>query len=258
MCDHLMYHLLVVIRPKMRGIESAYSVFHRIFNILSIYRLFIGGHHRIRVQSIRLTQTQQNFASFIGPLYYLDAMTTGSGGIIETVEMYQLNPGKNAKGVIYHLFKYKLGQNPEPKMDKYLYETFDAFVRNKEHIFINLEYLRRAKESMYKLLMHSIEKGDEFKDDSDETNLIRPACATIFKKTKTLYIVASFYSFSLIGFLSVLQLSEWQKVTIAAYWASKLWGSSKRVAIEKEYQSKNYKIAFEKESYKYILTITPL
>merc|ERR1712228_1144662 len=93
-------------------------------------RLFIGGFWRIRVQSIKLLETKQNFESFIATLYYLDAMITGA-------VRFPKYP-KNAKGVINHLFKYKLGQNPEPKMDSYLYETFDGYTRNKEHIIINL------------------------------------------------------------------------------------------------------------------------
>merc|ERR1712228_823167 len=103
-----------------------------------------------RVQSIKLIGTTQNFAQFIAPLYYLDSMVTAKG------DMKYLKPGKNAKGVISHLFKYKLGQNPEPKMDKYLYETFDAYTRNKEHIMINLNELSDAKESMYQIIIHSI------------------------------------------------------------------------------------------------------
>merc|ERR1712228_605586 len=70
-------------------------------------RLFIGGFWRIRVQSVKLLETKQNFAEFIAPLYYLDEMLTGAN-------MTELKYPKNAKGVIKHLFKYKLGQNPEP------------------------------------------------------------------------------------------------------------------------------------------------
>ena len=238
-----MYHLLVVSIPRTRGIESAYSVFYRIFNILSIYRLFIGGFWRIRVQSVRLLQTKQNFESFIQPLYYLDAMLTARAN------MNNLKPGKNAKEVIEHLFKWKLGQNPEPKMDNYLYETFEAFVRNKEHIMIDIEYLSYAKESMYKLIMHSIEKENKVKDDSDGTNLIRDELATIFQKAKTVHIDAGSAcdqcSFSLIGFLSVLQTSKWKKVTIKGKWISDLWKSSKRVSIEKQFGQKNYRTAYD-------------
>merc|ERR1712228_686642 len=150
---------------------------------------------------------------------------------------------------IEHLFKWKMGQNPEPKMNNYLYETFEAFIRNKEHIMIDLYYLNRAKESMYKLIMHSIEEHDELKDDTDETNLVRCEFATIFQKAKTVLIDAGSgddqYSFSLIGFLSVLQASQWQNVTIKGKWISDLWKSSKRASIEKEYQSKNYQMEYD-------------
>merc|ERR1712228_252332 len=113
--------------------------------------------------------------------------------------------GKNAKGVIDHLFQYKLRQNPQPKMDNYLYETFDAFIQNKEHIVINLWFLEKyAKESMYKLIMHSIEGGKKLRDDSNKANLVRPVFAAIFCKTKTVHINAGLSSFSLIGFLSLL------------------------------------------------------
>merc|ERR1712228_871055 len=198
-------------------------------------RLFIGGFWRIRVQSIKLLKTKQNFSNFIAPLYYLDAMITGAYD-------FPKYP-KNAKGVIDHLFQYKLGQNPEAKMDNYLYETFDAFVQNKEHIVIDLLFLRNAKESMYKLITHSIEQGEELKDDSDKTNLIQSVFAAIFKKAETVYIDATLCSFSLIGFLCVLQESEWQKVIIKAGWISDLWQSSKRACIEQKYSSKMYKIS---------------
>merc|ERR1712228_305280 len=200
-------------------------------------RLFIGGFWRIRVQSIRLTQTKQNFEAFIQPLYYLDAMLTAKA------HMHKLNPGKNAKGVIEHLFKWKMGQNPEPKMDNYLYETFEAFIRNKEHIMIRLYYLEDAKESMYKLIMHSIEKEIKLRDDLDKTNLVRCDLATIFDKAKTVHIDADRYSFSLIGFLSVLQASKWEKVTIEGKWISDLWES-----IRKQYEQQNYRINFGEEA----------
>merc|ERR1712228_894972 len=110
-----------------------------------------------------------------------------------------LKPGKNAKGVINHLFKYKLGQKPEPKMDNYLYETFDGYTQNKEHIEINLWYLSEAKESMRKLIIHSIQKGD-----NEKTNLLKNDICAIFPNVKTVHIDAANRSFSLIGFLSVL------------------------------------------------------
>merc|ERR1712228_858688 len=97
--------------------------------------------------------------------------------------------------------------------------------------------------------MHSIERGNKLKDEKDKTNLVRCELAHIFQKAKTVHIDAGSddcqYSFSLIGFLSVLQASEWQNVTIKGKWISDLWKSSKRASIEKEYQSKNYQMEYD-------------
>merc|ERR1712228_161273 len=150
-----------------------------------------------------------------------------------------------AKGIFNHLFQYKLGQKPEPKMGSYLYETFDAYTRNKEHIMINLDYLSQAKESMYKLIIHSIEEGEDIKADNNKTNLLKDDICAIFTNIKTVHIDAgsgySQFSFSLIGFLSVLQASEWEKVTIEGKWISKLWKAF-GTSIQQKYNSANYSI----------------
>merc|ERR1712228_1132390 len=162
-------------------------------------RLFIGGFWRIRLQSILLISTKNNFANVIRPLYYLDAMLTGNN------HMSNLKISKSGKALIEHLFRYKTGQSKMKKeMDTYLYELFEGYIQNKEHIMINLYFLEY---------------------DDDKTNLIRQVLADVFRDSKTVHIdgESSSYSFSLIGFLSVLQTSKWQKVTISGEWISDLW-----------------------------------
>merc|ERR1712228_728046 len=60
----------------------------RLFNISWISRfkdederLFIGGFWRIRVESIRLTKTKENFETFFVSLFYFDAMVTAKYGM---------------------------------------------------------------------------------------------------------------------------------------------------------------------------------
>merc|ERR1712228_841445 len=93
---------------------------------------------------------------------------------------------------------------------------------------------------MHELIIHSIEEGKDAKDDNDKTNLLKKDIIAIFPNIKTVHINA--YSFSLIGFLSVLQASEWQKVNIRGEWLSELMKTSKAEIIIKQYESKNYKI----------------
>merc|ERR1712228_212799 len=102
-----------------------------------------------------------------------------------------------------------------------------AYTKNKKQIEINLDYLRFAKESMYNLIVHSLEKGAKPKDENDCINLLQPDLGKIFQNVQIVYINASDYPFSLIAFLRLIQSTKWQKVIIEAYgdnnWISVLW-----------------------------------
>merc|ERR1712228_1016409 len=116
-------------------------------------------------------------------------------------------------------------------------------------IMITLYWLRDAKESMRRLIIHSIEEGKDVKADNDKTNLLKEDIYDIFPNIKTVHVNAHYYSFSLVGFLSVLQASEWQKVTIEGKWISKLWKASKRASIEKQYESNGFQIMKKKNGF---------
>merc|ERR1712228_1153518 len=114
----------------------------RLFNISWISRfkdederLFIGGFWRIKVQSIRLTKTKENFKTFFVSLFYFDAMVTAKAG------MNNLKINSNQSGVIKSLIKWRLEQKKDSKMNEYLYQTFDAYTKNKKQIEIDYYYL---------------------------------------------------------------------------------------------------------------------
>merc|ERR1712228_579833 len=124
-------------------------------------------------------------------------------------------------GVIKSLIKWRLEQKKDPKMNEYLYQTFDAYTKNKKQIEINLFNLSYAKESMYNLIVHSLERWGN-PNENDCINLVRSELGTIFRNVKTVHIdagnkhVHDQYPFSLIAFLRLIQSTKWQKVTIKA------------------------------------------
>merc|ERR1712228_848443 len=190
-------------------------------------RLFIGGFYRIKVESIRLTKTKENFETFFVSLFYFDAMVTAKSGMIK------LKINSNQRGVIKSLIKWRLEQKKDPKMNEYLYQTFDAYTKNKKQIEINYYYLSFARESMYNLIVHSLEYGAKPKHENDTVNLLRlEELGKIFQNVKTVHIGynRSQYPFSLIAFLRLIQSTKWQQVIIKAYgannWISELWKAS--------------------------------
>merc|ERR1712228_38342 len=224
----------------------------RLFNIswLSRFkdedeRLFIGGVWRVRVQSIRLTKTRENFETFFVSLFYFDAMVTAKQG------MNNLKINSNQRGVIKSLIKWRLEQKKDPKMNEYLYQTFDAYTKNKKQIEINLFYLNDAKESMYNLIVHSLEKVAKPKDENDCVNILQPELPKIFPNVKTVHIDAGYYDykfpFSLIAFLRLIKSTKWQHVIIKAKgynnWISELWKASES-SIKNEYYAASYNIEY--------------
>merc|ERR1712228_314518 len=199
------------------------------------------------------TKTKENFETFFVSLFYFDAMVTAKK------YMHKLKINSNQRGVIKSLIKWRLEQKKDPKMNEYLYQTFDAYTKNKKQIEIDYYYLSRAKESMYNLIVHSLEKGAKPNDENDTVNLFRPELGKIFQNVKTVHIntgnITQYYSFqfpfSLIAFLRLLQPTNWQKVIIKAEgannWISELWKASES-SIKNQYYSANYDIeCFEKD-----------
>merc|ERR1712228_156093 len=152
-------------------------------------------------------------------------------------------------GVIKSLIKWRLEQKKDTKMNEYLYQTFDAYTKNKKQIEINLWNLSDAKESMYNLIVHSLEERAKPKNENDCINLLRPELGKIFQNVKTVHIDAGCvvyqFPFSLIAFLRLIQSTNWQQITIKTTGdnncISELWKASES-CIKNEYYSSSYDI----------------
>lgn len=230
---------------KMNGMNNL-CFYPFLFSNIIIFRLFIGGFWRIKVESIRLTKTKTNFETFFVALFYFDAMVTA------TSAMSSLKINSNQRGVIKSLIKWRLEQKKDPKMNEYLYQTFEAYTKNKKQIEIDLWNLGQAKESMYNLIVHSLEQDTKPKDENDTVNLLRPELAKIFQNVKTVHIDTASawgqYPFSLIAFLRLIQSTKWQHITIKAYggnnWISALWKASES-SIKNQFYSASYDIGYD-------------
>merc|ERR1711933_101159 len=103
-------------------------------------RLFFGGYYRIKIESIRIRRTRQNFQTFIYSLWCFDTMITGGwppekvsddevfiiDSLMNTISSKPKAPQsgslQNAKNVEKKL--------ETEKFDDYVYSTFDCFVQN--------------------------------------------------------------------------------------------------------------------------------
>merc|ERR1712232_109357 len=94
-------------------------------------RLFCGGHYQIKVESIKVLSTNENFHDYFKPLFYFDCMCSGNqmnDNIIEDItDEHHL--------VLSNLIKDRLSiNNFVSKYHKYIKNTFHAFTANKQQI----------------------------------------------------------------------------------------------------------------------------
>ena len=96
--------------------------------------LFFGGDWRIKIESIRHIYNGRNYKEFMDALFYFDCMLNGTS-------MYGEDPTDEQYEILQKLIKhsYKLGFDNH--YDKYVNDTFDAFISHKTQIILNLNDL---------------------------------------------------------------------------------------------------------------------
>eukprot|EP01084_Bolivina_argentea_P150987 263599_1 len=203
-------------------------------------RLFFGGFFRIKIESIRIIKTQQNFGVFMRPLFYLDAMITAAIDI----EDIEARPGD--KKILSSLLKWKLKQKTKLKFNKYIYNTFDCFCQNKREISLDLHALSKANGKMVNLIL-------------DKNDLPRKQIFDIFENAKHIVIQSSDYNgwisyeLPLLKLLSLLESISFEQVIVKTTrglfepdsWISSLWLSSSWRNIREKYTEKNFNISMK-------------
>eukprot|EP01083_Nonionella_stella_P225087 800588_1 len=214
-------------------------------------RLFFGGAWPIKIQSIRIRATTQNFGRFIRCLHYLDTMVTGG-------DMYGMEVSEDDLFIIKCLINGTVnGHGTEKRFDDYIYSTFDAFRSAKKQVVLSLYDLDNANTNVRDLLMNALDRRDVRKEE--ETNLCKAKIFEIFKNVKSVVIVTTFvtksfqYSFSISmdGLLSLIKSASLDKVTLKAVaykdnktWIENVWCNASET-LTKQYDDANYDIAFE-------------
>ena len=77
------------------------------------FRLFFGGFYRIKMESLRIIETHQNFEEFIAVLWYFDSMITG-GTSLEDIKL-----NKTDVLIIKHLINHTLNWSHSMNMKIY-------------------------------------------------------------------------------------------------------------------------------------------
>merc|ERR1712211_76210 len=108
-----------------------------------------GGFHPIKVVSLRLVATKQNFKEFVAAIWYLDAMLTG-------VWMRMIKVPKNAFFILSNLLNVVLKKPTKATFEEYVVDTFYSFSQAKKQIILDLTCLNDGNDEMNSLIMSAL------------------------------------------------------------------------------------------------------
>jgi len=220
-------------------------------------RVFCGGWMTIRLEGIRIVDTEQHHRMIIHALFVLDCMLSGAymdHNVEENLKLMQLNK-KEVK-----MLKILLMDEPNTwSFDPYIIDTFKFYVKQKKQIKIMWELfgLNQFDDEVSGLVVHSV-LNDSFDREADMTgvNLPNTHILKTFKFTET-FIFSTVrdldhqesFKFDLLEFADIVCEGSWSQIIIEDIensWISSIWKSDKMQIIRDDYAHKGLQIKFEK------------
>eukprot|EP01084_Bolivina_argentea_P157565 274553_1 len=196
-------------------------------------RFFIAGQYRLRMQSVCIIETQQNFEIFFHAFYLFDCMLSGIN--MNAADIYGIKVTSVDFEILSKLMSNKLG-NTCFQFDPYITNSFEIFLNRKTEISIEMVWLDKYFKNLTNLIMNdvmsfdinflhtelitqkdSISKSKDFSlfdlmmNSKTNCNLLKQQTFQLFPNIKkvTLYTTCgpqnSTYVFSLLSFLSVIE-----------------------------------------------------
>eukprot|EP01084_Bolivina_argentea_P182813 315544_1 len=219
-------------------------------------RLFFNSDDYIKIQSVLLISTNQNFQIFMNSLHYLDWIINGG----PETEMDDSKNNKTDLLMISNLLNQTIKKFRIKTYDSYIHSTFISFIQHKKEIILDLSSLKYIDYRIRELIMYSLDEKDcdnEIeRDDNDFKNLFRPELFVMFKnvkrvvvKTTSVYGSVS-YSLSMMTLLSLIESNGLNEVIVKAVifrgydWINNMWSLSSG-KLQKMYQEKQYSILMQ-------------
>ena len=254
------------------------SQFQSVFNCswISAYseeneRLFIYGECRLRLETITIIPTAQNFQQWFHALYIFDAMISAQSldaGILQNINILSSDILIVRKLLGYSLNMLSVKKKSEflEEVDGYIINNWQIYLNQKTQIKINMSMLDYHYGSLSDLIIYSIKEAKEYDkiDDGDLLNVLNTKICKIFPKLNQIVIHTTSYTgkyehrFNLLSFLSSIQAAKscikyvikaWRKYDYGIYSGSTWLNGISIGRIEKQYNEKKWNITTSKEMY---------
>eukprot|EP01084_Bolivina_argentea_P115646 205626_1 len=180
-------------------------------------RLFVSGSFRLRIESITIIETADNYELFFHAFYLFDSM-------ISSVPVDNMSIKHGDQDILHNITQTRLKKQPN-SFTQYINDVFDLFLHAKTQIKIHMEYLDKYFEELTDLVIHkvAITRWQRVKKENDLVNVFKADILSIFPNVHDVIIQTTdngsynVYKFDLLSFLSSIKSSTMRvKYTIKA------------------------------------------
>eukprot|EP01084_Bolivina_argentea_P282514 483604_1 len=212
-------------------------------------RLFFEPQYSVRIVSIKIMKTADNFEKFINSLYLLDCMIRGIN-----MEGAEIKMTMKDKLILHKLIRHELGTKKWNE-NAFVSDMFHSFCISKTEICININildwyftgFINMQQIELHEIILYTI-KEDDNKNEVVHPNLLRSDIIKLFPNLKQITIITTSsngsdsYSISINELISIIDASwnplltkiklkaSYDKDNVHGYvdkhinsWLSKLW-----------------------------------
>eukprot|EP01083_Nonionella_stella_P018436 51372_1 len=156
-------------------------------------RLWMGGHYRMKIETVRIMTTAKTYNRYLSSLFYFDRMVTN----VAAASAYDdCHPTNTDYLILCDLSRYKMKQDNYGTHPQYILKTFEAYTKHKTHIVINLHFLDFYCPKLSHLITHKLKQKEirgkkqlEYNmNGQTNTNILKPVIFKIFDNAQTLII----------------------------------------------------------------------
>eukprot|EP01084_Bolivina_argentea_P208979 356090_1 len=165
-------------------------------------RLFIAGRRRLRLASIRIIETTENFEKYLNVFYAFDGMLS----YMPCVPNYYLDSSHFR--ILDRLISNKLNETITFQFHQYIVDIFDLFLLTKTQVTFHMSSIcdfDKKLKGFSGLFFDRLVKNEnkEYVDIDQSSNILKGEILSIFPNLSLVYIVLSHaYKFHLSSFLS--------------------------------------------------------
>ena len=145
--------------------------------------VFMGGCYRIRISSITIMSTANDYEIYFRAMYYFDAMITGTdlGGTLD-------NRSELDYEILVNLIQYETREKTTRDHPLYVHDTFRTYTNTKTQVVVNMRKIAILTFNRIGSLIIT-----EFYSDGDKSYSINPLIYSLFHNLQSVVIITTGY-----------------------------------------------------------------